>query len=104
MNSITDFNEMNGKTLALIAEEEAGGGVAFNGIARWDGRHLYWDRVGVTQPIEIPEHRLGSVRRTSEEDRALLGDVEYLVFLSISNLPEGEPLDAYVKTGLQWPS
>jgi hypothetical protein len=70
---------------------------------RWDGRRLYWERAGLARPIEIPDHRLSSVRATTARERARMWDAEYLVLLSISNLPEDAPPEEHVKTGLQWP-
>jgi len=102
--AIADFTELTGKRFALVATEEVGGGAVFIGTARWDGLHLYWERSGIAQPIEVPEHRLKTVRRTTEQDREIIGDAEYLVLLTIGSLPYDEPTDEDILTGLTWPS
>jgi hypothetical protein len=86
----------------LIAIKDADEGAVCLGVARWDGRRLFWERPG-SRAIEIPEHRLAEVRRTNEELREIVGDAEFLVTLSIQNISD-EEAEGYEQTGLKWPA
>jgi hypothetical protein len=99
---IGKLDELNGKSFALVAVEESGEGACFVGTARWDGTKLFFERPGMLEPIEIPEHRVGSVARTPPELGHLI-EADYFVRLTIGNLPEDVAPGEYTRVGLKWP-
>ena len=101
-SAINNFDELNGKSFALVVVEDDGEGARFIGSARWDRERLFFERVGMRQPLEIPEHRLDSIKRTPPELRELIG-ADYNVMLSIGPLPQDAVGDEHVALGLNWP-
>jgi hypothetical protein len=100
---IDTLDELNGKSFAIVAIEESGEGACFVGKAQWDGKKLFFERPGMLESIQIPEHRVGSVTRTPPELRDLVA-ADYFVRLTIGSLPEDAALGEYMRVGLKWPT
>ena len=89
--------------LLLTGEDEHGGDdwVVFAGVVRQDGERLVLERN--EGPFELRAEWIERIRPVKAELRDVLLDADYVLTLSVGNLPAGAPTDGFEATGLKWP-
>ena len=102
-----NLSSVQGKDLAVVlyakgttGEEE---GAVFFGKARVDGENLYLDRGKGTPPFKIPQNVLGRLQQVNEDIKETLNGADYWIWLTVTDLPEGEDVTKYQPTHLRWP-
>jgi hypothetical protein len=73
------------------------------GRIRSEGENLYLVGDGADSPILLPADVLSRLRPISAELRSILLDADYVVMLSVGDLPEEDSPDGYVPMGFRWP-
>jgi hypothetical protein len=102
-----DLANVHGKQIAMVVCGEKDDGnddvVVFTGTADWDGSTLVMKRQLDTSSFQIPSEWLNRIKPVAEDVKTILLGAEYYFLVSVGNLPDGEDLSGYVKTGLKWP-
>ena len=102
---MVDAGRLVGKKLALliVGEDEQGKDdvVVFTGIVRQDGRSLILERV--EGPFALLDEWLERVQPVDNDVRDILLDSDFVLPLSIGNLPGGANTADFESTRLKWP-
>ena len=89
--------------LLLMGEDKQGreDWVVFAGVIRQDVEGLVLERnEGL---FELRAEWIERIRPVKAELRDVLLDADYVLALSVGDLPDGPPTDAFEATGLKWP-
>lgn len=96
----------NGKKLALVlwGENKAGEDdvAVFTGILHWDGSHLFLNREN-NEPIKILDEWMERIKIVTEDIKDIVLGSEYIISLSVGNLPDCKGNSEYERIGLKWP-
>jgi hypothetical protein len=98
-----DFQELQGKSLAIILIGEDEDWSVLRGIVRVEGDALLLDHNVSDQPFLIQSAWLSRIKPTPADLRDILMNADYFMSLSLGSLPEKSDLSEYESTGLKLP-
>ena len=102
-----ELTNVNGKKLALVAwskDDKGNDDVAvFTGIARWNGKEIFFDRGSTQQGFTFPEDWLERIKTVPQDIKDIVIDSEYYISLSVGDLSNDTDQSGFISTGLKWP-
>lgn len=97
--------ELDKQTLAIIVvnidTEDKDEVVVYTGEINIKGNKLFFNRYG-KDIFEITQWQ-DRIKSVGEEIKEVLSGCEYLITLTIGDLPENDKPETYMPTGLKWP-
>ncbi len=96
-----------GRSLALLLVSEDDSTAVEIGIVREANGGLQFEHGGQPPSFPLPADALERIQRVDPDDakvRAILNDADFVLALSVSDLPEEGSAGEGVPTGLKWPN
>ncbi len=103
-----NITDLSGKTLALLLWKKGEGGLSQDEVSMYFGTlqlkegRLSLDRGTNGPELNISDEWVERIKIVPDGLKEELGNAEYQLPLTVSDLPEGENADSYNSTGLKW--
>jgi hypothetical protein len=95
------------RPLALLLVSDNDGTAVETGVVREVGGGLEFEHGGEPPSFPLPPDALERIRPVDPENaevRAILGGADFVLTLTVGDLPEGRSSEEGIPTGLKWPS